>query len=65
MALKRLNAEFKKMMAETSKYEADKTNPNNTNNTEPEKNKCGNCGAENHYKSAHFCYHYGYPFTAN
>ncbi len=35
------------------------------NKTEPEKNKCGNCGAENHYTNAHFCYHCGYPFTAN
>ncbi|WP_281337413.1 ion transporter [Flavobacterium eburneipallidum] len=42
-----------------------KTNASNTDNTEPEKNKCGNCGAENHYKSAHFCYHCGYPFTTN
>lgn len=35
------------------------------NNTEPEKNNCGNCGAENHYNNAHFCYHCGYPFTVN
>jgi voltage-gated potassium channel len=34
----------------------------NANKTEPEKNKCGNCGAENHYKNAHFCYHCGNPF---
>jgi voltage-gated potassium channel len=40
-----------------------KSNPINPNNTEPEKNKCGNCGAENHYKNALFCYHCGSPFT--
>lgn len=42
---------------------AKSTNPNQKE--EPEKNKCGNCGAENHYKNAHFCYHCGYPFTSN
>lgn len=35
------------------------------NTTEPEKNKCGNCGSENHYTNAHFCYHCGYPFTTH
>ena len=37
----------------------------NANKSEPEKNKCGNCGAENHYKNAQFCYHCGHPFTVN
>lgn len=33
----------------------------NANKTEPEKNKCENCGTVNHHPNAKFCYHCGYP----
>lgn len=33
----------------------------NANKTEPEKNKCENCGTVNHQPNAKFCYHCGYP----
>ncbi len=33
----------------------------NANKTEPEKNKCENCGVANHNPNAKFCYHCGYP----
>jgi voltage-gated potassium channel len=33
----------------------------NGNKTEPEKNKCENCGTVNHQPNAKFCYHCGYP----
>jgi voltage-gated potassium channel len=33
----------------------------NANKTEPEKNKCENCGVTNHNPNAKFCYHCGYP----
>lgn len=37
----------------------------NANKAEPEKSKCENCGAGNHHPNAKFCYHCGYPLTAN
>lgn len=37
----------------------------NANKTEPEKNKCENCGAANHHVNAKFCYHCGYPLIAD
>ncbi|MBA4277294.1 ion transporter [Flavobacterium sp.] len=37
----------------------------NINKTEPEKNKCENCGTANHHPNAKFCYHCGYPLAAN
>ncbi|HSD05612.1 ion transporter [Flavobacterium sp.] len=42
-----------------------KTNTNPAAIPEPENNQCGNCGAENHYKGAQFCYHCGYPFSSD
>lgn len=37
----------------------------NANKTEPEKNKCENCGVANHHVNAKFCYHCGYPLIAD
>lgn len=37
----------------------------NANKTEPEKNKCENCGVTNHHVNAKFCYHCGYPLIAD
>lgn len=37
----------------------------NSNTTEPEKNKCKNCGVANHHSNAKFCYHCGYPLESN
>ena len=40
------------------------TNVDQSPTDKPEENNCGNCGAENHYKNAHFCYNCGYPFLS-
>ncbi|AOW10676.1 ion transporter [Flavobacterium gilvum] len=52
-----VTAEFAK--ANSNQNKTDEVNP-----TKPEENNCGNCGAENHYKNAHFCYNCGYPFSS-
>ena len=42
-----------------------KGNPTPTAKPESESKQCGNCGAGNHYKNAHFCYNCGYPFSSD
>lgn len=51
--------------AEFAKTNINQDKTNQTNATKPEENNCGNCGVENHYKNAHFCYNCGYPFSSS